>query len=180
MLLCFCSVGAPWKSTLTLSCIFFGLIPSAAPGEQRKDSDASVGMDTMLQRCKSLYVTQDPQQTRIRPQLRGWIHKRSHKQRAPMRENRLCQVAGIPNTHAQDNRFHQCLVQDSPFPQTSSSSSTQQCPSLLVSPQTSLFKGTKIKQKAELTPGVEHPGLALLPGLVGHWSWRLPPLPLQS
>lgn len=81
-----CSVGAAWKSTLTLSCVFLRVIPSAAPGEQRTLllPWARTPRGCLPQRCDSLFITPethgrqrwDPgpeeESTTVNPQPDSW------------------------------------------------------------------------------------------------------------
>lgn len=156
----------------------------------------------------TVYYPRDPEQTQIRPWPRGGERSPQHSHRLWPREDRLCQGSGgtgIPDRHSQApsallstnvSTYSRCSTTPSlkhPLLPAHSSAPVCSCPpsrpsralppslratgTLLCWP----WQGTEsLKQKTELTRGAEHPGLTPLPGPVGRWSRRLPPLPLQS
>lgn len=96
----------------------------------------------------TVYYSRDSQWTRIRPQPRRGIHNGQGPARQLSQGRPSCTWQAWHSHPRQDRhprpsllcchqRFHHLLLQHSPFPQPSSSPSTQQCPSLLVCPQPS-------------------------------------------
>ena len=120
----------------------------------------------MPQRCNSLFITpgthsghrSDPgpeeESATVKPQPDG---SDEGGQAVPGESGAQGSLTG-PLCSADHHHFQRLLVQHSPLPPTSSPSSTQQCPSLLASPQPS-FQG-----HASLPEGHRHSVVLALPG----------------
>lgn len=158
-----CSAGAPWKSPLHPSCTFLWLLPATAPGEPRALLLPQVPTPSgcSLQRHNSLSIT--PGTHRGRGSDPSPEEGSTTAKAPPGSSARGGQAAPgehgtvTPDRHPRPSllcchqRFHHLLRQHSPFPQPSSSPSTQQCPSLLVCPQPP-FQGQASHPRAKGSP----------------------------